>query len=76
MSETGRGPSAVANDAERGKPPRIFNVHGVRYQVKDVARGGRLLHGPKRQQLTASPQREETSHFHSSSMQRQADERS
>src|SRR5882762_11982717 len=30
----------------------------------------------KRQQLTASPQREETSHLHSSSMQREADERS
>jgi hypothetical protein len=28
----------VANDADRGRPPGIFSVHGVRYQVTDVAR--------------------------------------
>ena len=38
MSETQRGPSTVANQPEHGKPHGIFNVHGVRYQVKDVAR--------------------------------------
>ena len=28
----------MANEPERGKPHRIFSVHGVRYQVTDVAR--------------------------------------
>ena len=28
----------MANESERGKTHGIFNVHGVRYQVKDVAR--------------------------------------
>ena len=28
----------VVNEPERGKPRRIFSVHGVRYQVNDVAR--------------------------------------
>jgi len=28
----------VANEPERGKPQGIISVHGVRYQVKDVAR--------------------------------------
>jgi glyoxylase I family protein len=28
----------VANQPERGKPAAIFSVHGVRYQVTDVAR--------------------------------------
>lgn len=28
----------MANEPERGKPHGIFSVHGVRYQVKDVAR--------------------------------------
>jgi glyoxylase I family protein len=38
MNETRRGSSAVANKAERGKPHGIIGVHGVRYQVTDVAR--------------------------------------
>ena len=38
MGETQRGASAVANEHERGKPHGIFSVHGVRYQVTDVAR--------------------------------------
>ena len=38
MNETRRGSSTVANDADREKPPGIFNMHGVRYQVTDVAR--------------------------------------
>jgi len=28
----------VANEHDRGKPDRTFSVHGVRYQVTDVAR--------------------------------------
>jgi glyoxylase I family protein len=31
--------SAVADEADRVRPPGIVGVHGVRYQVKDVARG-------------------------------------
>src|SRR6185295_3796281 len=38
MNETQRGSSTVANDADREKPPGIFSMHGVRYQVTDVAR--------------------------------------
>jgi glyoxylase I family protein len=38
MNETQRGSSTVANEPERGKPQGIISVHGVRYQVKDVAR--------------------------------------
>src|SRR5882672_11646585 len=38
MNETQRGSSTVANDTDREKPPAIFSVHGVRYQVTDVAR--------------------------------------
>jgi glyoxylase I family protein len=38
MSETRRGSSTVVNAPQRGKPPGIVGVHGVRYQVKDVAR--------------------------------------
>jgi glyoxylase I family protein len=34
MNETQKGSSAVASDAERGN----ISVHGVRYQVKDIAR--------------------------------------
>jgi glyoxylase I family protein len=30
--------SALANDAERGRPHGVISMHGVRYQVKDVAR--------------------------------------
>jgi len=38
MSETPRGSSAVSRDAEHGSSHGIVSVHGVRYQVKDVAR--------------------------------------
>ena len=38
MNDTQRGSSAAANDAERGRPQGETSVHGVRYQVKDVAR--------------------------------------
>jgi len=38
MSETPRGSSAVSHDAEHGSLHGIVSVHGVRYQVKDVAR--------------------------------------
>jgi glyoxylase I family protein len=38
MGETQRGASAVANEHERAKPDGSFSVHGVRYQVTDVAR--------------------------------------
>ena len=37
MNEIQRGSSPVANDTDREKPP-VFSVHGVRYQVTDVAR--------------------------------------
>ena len=35
MNETQRGSSTVANESVRGK---IVGVHGIRYQVTDVAR--------------------------------------
>jgi glyoxylase I family protein len=38
MNETHKGSSTVANESEREKPHGIVGVHGVRYQVKDVAR--------------------------------------
>jgi glyoxylase I family protein len=38
MDETQRGGSAVANEHQREKPRETFSVHGVRYQVTDVAR--------------------------------------
>ena len=38
MNEAQRGSSAVARDGEGGKPHGVIDVHGVRYQVKDVAR--------------------------------------
>jgi glyoxylase I family protein len=38
MNETQKGLSTVANGADRDKPPPIFSLHGVRYQVTDVAR--------------------------------------
>jgi hypothetical protein len=38
MNEIQKGSSLVAHDTDRGKPPGIFSVHGVRYQVTDVAR--------------------------------------
>jgi glyoxylase I family protein len=38
MNETQRGSSTVANATDREKPSGTFSVHGVRYQVTDVAR--------------------------------------
>jgi glyoxylase I family protein len=38
MKEEGDKPSAGANDADRTKTDQGISVHGVRYQVKDVAR--------------------------------------
>ena len=38
MNETQKGSSSVANGTDREKPPGIFGLHGVRYQVTDVAR--------------------------------------
>ena len=38
MNETQKGSSAVAKDAEHGRSLDVISVHGVRYQVKDVAR--------------------------------------
>jgi catechol 2,3-dioxygenase-like lactoylglutathione lyase family enzyme len=38
MNEKQRGVSTGANDTGGEKPPGIFSVHGVRYQVTDVAR--------------------------------------
>jgi glyoxylase I family protein len=58
MSENQRGSSTAADERGREEPRAAFAVHGVRYQVKDVARavafytehlGFRLVH----QQLPA-----------------------
>lgn len=38
MNETQKGSSRVANESERGNSHGIVSVHGVRYQVKNVAR--------------------------------------
>jgi glyoxylase I family protein len=38
MNETQRESSTVANEPERERAHGITGVHGVRYQVKDVAR--------------------------------------
>ena len=38
MNDTQKGSAAVGNEVERGKPHGILGVHGVRYQVTDVAR--------------------------------------
>jgi glyoxylase I family protein len=38
MHEKQRGSSTGAHDTGGEKPPGIFSVHGVRYQVTDVAR--------------------------------------
>jgi len=38
MNETQRGSSTVARDAGGEEPTGTFSVHGVRYQVTDVAR--------------------------------------
>ena len=58
MSETPRGSSAVSHDAEHGSSHGIVSVHGVRYQVKDVARAvafytGHLRFTLEHQQLPA-----------------------
>jgi glyoxylase I family protein len=58
MSETERRTSAAANEHEGVKPHGIFSVHGVRYQVKDVARAAafytdHLAFKLERQQLPA-----------------------
>src|ERR671914_81754 len=45
MNEAQRGPSAVANDGEREKSHGAVSVHGVRYQVKDVARAAAFYTG-------------------------------
>jgi glyoxylase I family protein len=45
MSETPKGTSAVTNDVERGGTHGIVSVHGVRYQVKDVARAAAFYTG-------------------------------
>ena len=37
ISSAGKA-STVSNELERGTPQRIIGVHGVRYQVKDVAK--------------------------------------
>jgi glyoxylase I family protein len=42
MNETQRGSSAIAGDAERGHSHGVLGVHGVRYQVKDVARAAKF----------------------------------
>jgi catechol 2,3-dioxygenase-like lactoylglutathione lyase family enzyme len=38
MNEKQKGSSTGVNDTGSEKPPGIFSVHGVRYQVTDVAR--------------------------------------
>lgn len=38
MSETQKGSSTTATQDDHDKPHEAFSVHGVRYQVKDVAR--------------------------------------
>src|SRR3954469_16026454 len=38
MNEQQKGSSTVAKDTDREKPPGTFSLHGVRYQVRDVAR--------------------------------------
>jgi glyoxylase I family protein len=38
MNQTQSGSAAVASESMRGKPQGIVGLHGVRYQVKDVAR--------------------------------------
>ena len=38
MNEMQRGSSTVASEAEGGQPHGVLGVHGIRYQVKDVAR--------------------------------------
>jgi glyoxylase I family protein len=45
MNETQRGASAVTNNAERGSLHGVVAVHGVRYQVKDVARAAAFYTG-------------------------------
>jgi Glyoxalase/Bleomycin resistance protein/Dioxygenase superfamily len=45
MNETQRGSSTMANDTDREKPSAAFSLHGVRYQVTDVARAAAFYTG-------------------------------
>lgn len=45
MSETPTGTSAVTNEPKHGGTHGIVAVHGVRYQVKDVARAAAFYTG-------------------------------
>jgi len=45
MNEEQRGSSTAANATGGEKPPGIFSVHGVRYQVMDVARAAAFYTG-------------------------------
>lgn len=65
MNEKQRGSSTGPNDTGGEKPPGIFSVHGVRYQVMDVARaaafytdhlGFRLEHQAKGAHQVRPPQ--------------------
>ena len=58
MRESRNGPSRVATGPEQGTASGVVGVHGVRYQVKDVARAAafyveRLGFKLERQQLPA-----------------------
>jgi glyoxylase I family protein len=58
MNETQNGSSTVASATDRERRPGLFSVHGVRYQVTDVARAvafytGHLGFRLERQQLPA-----------------------
>jgi hypothetical protein len=59
---------AHASLEQRQRFQQLFFSDGIAFD-------GNRQETPKRQRLTASSPREETSRFHSSSMQRQADER-
>jgi glyoxylase I family protein len=45
MKKTQKGSSTMANDKDRETPPSTFSVHGVRYQVTDVARAAAFYTG-------------------------------
>jgi glyoxylase I family protein len=45
MSQMQKGTSAVTNEVERASTHSIITVHGVRYQVKDVARAAAFYTG-------------------------------
>lgn len=48
MSETQKRSSTVAKDTDREKSPCIFSLHGVRYQVTDIAAEAVQGHDPER----------------------------